>query len=205
MSRCIAVFLDFAYMARRSEHDTVSLDAMREALEYFHELRTIFVETEVRPNGVGLPRQHSLVHYVHAIQQYGSPNGLCSSITESKHIEAVKETWRRSNRNEPIGQMLTSLSRLSQLSAAAVEFGRRGMLHNNVLTAIQLELGVGDAEDVQAARELAYLELQDAQDIDGPQDAGRIHLGDRQGEYCYNECVAFNYLPKLSIRCLSSS
>ena len=33
MSRCIAVFLDFAYMARQSEHDTVSFDAMREANE----------------------------------------------------------------------------------------------------------------------------------------------------------------------------
>ena len=168
-------------MARQSEHDTVSFDAMREALEHFHELRMVFVETGVRPNGCGLPRQHSLIHYVHAIQQFGSPNGLCSSITESKHIEAVKETWRRSNRNEPIGQMLTSLSRLSQLSTAAVEYGRRGMLKNDVLIVIRLELGDEMVEDIQATRELTYLGLQDAQDVDGPHTGGYIYLGKKQG------------------------
>ena len=123
MSQCLAVFLDFAYTARRSEHDMLCLEAMEEVLRHFHDCRTIFVETGVRPDGFGLPHQHSLVHYILSIRQFGSPNGLCSSITESKHIEAVKETWRRSNRNEPIGQMLRTLSRLSKLSAAAMEFG----------------------------------------------------------------------------------
>ena len=51
-------------MARRSAHDAVSLEAMQGALEYFYELRMVFVKTGVRPNGFGLPRQHSLVHYV---------------------------------------------------------------------------------------------------------------------------------------------
>ncbi|KAI1786865.1 hypothetical protein LXA43DRAFT_897215 [Ganoderma leucocontextum] len=165
MSQCLAVFLDFGYTARRSAHDTLSLEAMQEALEYFHDLRTIFVDTGVRPTGFGLPRQHSLVHYILSIRQFGSPNGLCSSITESKHIEAVKETWRRSNWNEPTGQMIRTLSRLSKLSAAAIEFGRRGMLQNDVLTAAQLALGDETAEDTQAAKELSYLEAQDAQDL----------------------------------------
>ena len=183
MSRCIAVFIDFAYLARRSEHTTVSLDAMREALECIHEPRTIFVDSDVRPNGFGLPRQHSLVHYIRAIQQFGSPNSLCSSITESKHIEAVKETWRRSNWNEPTGQMLTSLSRLSKLSGAAIEFGRRRMLQNDVLAAIQLELADENAEDSQTAKELAYLEAQDALEADGPRADGYTYLGRRHGKY----------------------
>ena len=84
MSRCIAVFLDFAYMARRSEHDMVSLGAMQEALEHFYELGTIFIETGVRPNSVGLPRPHALIHYIRAILQVGSPNDLCPTITKSK-------------------------------------------------------------------------------------------------------------------------
>ncbi|KAI1783345.1 hypothetical protein LXA43DRAFT_903762 [Ganoderma leucocontextum] len=168
MSQCLAVFLDFGYAARRPEHDTHTLQAMGEALEYFHGLRTVFVETGLRPNGFGLPRQHSLVHYIRSIQQFGSPNGLCSSITESKHIQAVKETWRCSNRNEPTGQMVCTLTRLSKLSAAAIEFGRRGMLQNDVLTAVQLALADEDAEDPQAARELNFLEAQDAQDLQQP-------------------------------------
>ena len=92
MVRCLAVFLDFAYYARRFEHDTDILDAMDEALAHFHELRLVFVETGVRPNGIAPPRQHLLLHYVKSIRLFGSPNGLCSSITESKHIEAAKNT-----------------------------------------------------------------------------------------------------------------
>ncbi|KAJ7874543.1 hypothetical protein B0H14DRAFT_3083419 [Mycena olivaceomarginata] len=55
---------------------------------------------------ISLPRQHALVHYVPSIKLFGSPNGLCSSITESKHIKAVKEPWRRSSRYKALPQML---------------------------------------------------------------------------------------------------
>ena len=181
MVRCLAVFLDFAYYARRFEHHTYLLDAMEEALSYFHELRVIFVETGVRPNGVGLPRQHSLLHYIQCIRLFGSPNGLCSSITESKHIEAVKETWRRSNRNEAIGQMLRSLARLNKLSSARIEFGRRGMLQNDVLTAARLEVGDVNAVNTQTEQDLDYLDAQDAQDDDGLRSEPYIFLGKKQG------------------------
>ncbi|KAI0711740.1 hypothetical protein C8Q76DRAFT_769461 [Earliella scabrosa] len=157
MVQCIAAFLDFCYLARRSEHDTISLASMSGALAQFHALRVIFIETGVCPDGFGQPRQHSLIHYAESIQKFGSPNGLCSSITESKHIDAVKRTWRRSNRNNPIGQMLRSLTRLSKMAAARVEFGLRGMLHGDVHTAARQELGDPEVEDVQTQREEAFL------------------------------------------------
>ena len=75
-----------------------------------------------------LPRQHSLSHYRFLIQQFGAPNGLCSSITESKHIKVVKDPYRRSSRNEPLGQMLLTNQRLDKLEATGVDFATRGML-----------------------------------------------------------------------------
>ncbi|KAG2034077.1 hypothetical protein BDR03DRAFT_820703, partial [Suillus americanus] len=51
-------------------------------------------------------RQHSLCHYHYLVQQFGAPNGLCSSLTESKHHKAVKEPWRRSSGYLPLGQIL---------------------------------------------------------------------------------------------------
>jgi len=82
----------------------------------------------VRPDGISLPRQHALMHYISLIRQFGAPNGLCSSITESKHIRAVKEPWRRSSRNQPLGQMLVTNQRLDQLAAARTDFVHHGML-----------------------------------------------------------------------------
>lgn len=59
---------------------------------------------------------------------FGSPNGLCSSITESKHIKAVKEPWRRSNHYNALGQMLLTNQRNDKLAASTVDFAARGML-----------------------------------------------------------------------------
>lgn len=104
------------------------LSELENALARFYESRQIFETAGVRPNGISLPRQHALAHYPALIRLFGAPNGLCSSITESKHIRAVKEPWRRSNRNQPLGQMLVTNQRLDQLAAAQTDFVHRGML-----------------------------------------------------------------------------
>ncbi|KAJ7504628.1 hypothetical protein B0H11DRAFT_1632581, partial [Mycena galericulata] len=64
---------------------------------------------------------------------FGAPNGLCSSITESKHIKAVKKPYRRSNRNKPMSQILLTNQRLDKLAAARVDFTSRGMMSDALL------------------------------------------------------------------------
>lgn len=66
------------------------------------------------------------------IWEFGVPNGLCSSITESRHITAVKRPWRRSNRYNALGQMLLTIQRLDKLAAAQVSFVEQGMLPNDI-------------------------------------------------------------------------
>ena len=68
------------------------------------------------------------MHYCRLIQAFGAPNGLCSSITESKHIKAVKEPWRRSSHFEALGQMLVANQRLDKLVACRVNFTACHML-----------------------------------------------------------------------------
>jgi hypothetical protein len=127
--RCVVALLDFTYMARLNSHTSITLEAMEQALERFQRYRNVFEALGVRDNGFSLPRQHALVHYVDGIRDFGSPNGLCSSITESKHIEAVKKPWRRSGRNgHALISMLKINTRLHKLTSARVEFGRRGLL-----------------------------------------------------------------------------
>ncbi|KAF8130554.1 hypothetical protein EV363DRAFT_1450363 [Boletus edulis] len=83
-----------------------------------------------------LPRQHSMKHYIDMIRLFGAPNGLCSSITESKHIRAVKEPYHRFNRNQPLGQMLLINQCLDKLAAAQSDFMARGMLDKHILADI---------------------------------------------------------------------
>jgi len=65
------------------------------------------------------------------IQLFGAPNGLCSSITESKHIKAIKEPWRRSNWYEALEQMLLSNQHLNKLEAVCALFIARNMFTTN--------------------------------------------------------------------------
>ena len=128
MMRAIRAFLEFCYIARRDVIDTQSLRALEEALSRFHRHRVIFEECGVRAEGFNLPRQHFLEHYPTLIRTFGAPNGLCSSITESKHIKAVKQPWRRSNRYKALGQMLLTNERLDKIAACRAKFASHGML-----------------------------------------------------------------------------
>ena len=131
MIRCFAAFLEFCYLVRRDSITETTLEAISLALAQFHTERTIFedAETGVRID-FNLPRQHSLKHYRRNIQLSGAPNGLCSSITESKHIKAVKEPWRRSSHFDALGQMLITNQRIDKLSALRVDFASRGLLYD---------------------------------------------------------------------------
>jgi hypothetical protein len=129
MVKCLSAFLDFCYIARRNALTTDDLEDLKDALNRFHRHREVFVGTAgVNGDRISLPRQHSLIHYSRSIELFGSPNGLCSSITESKHIKAVKEPWRRSNRHNPLKQILVTNSRLEKIASATREFVKRRML-----------------------------------------------------------------------------
>ena len=132
--------MELCYNVRGDAITEDDLSKLRDALMHFHEYREIFIATGVR-NHFLLPRQHSMVHYLFLIRQFGAPNGLCSSITESRHIRAVKEPWRRSNRNEALGQMLITNQRLDQLAAARIDFTNRGMLNGTCLSEVLQALG----------------------------------------------------------------
>ena len=59
---------------------------------------------------------------------FSAPNGLCSLITESKHIKAVKEPYRRSSHFEALGQMLLTNQRSDKLTAFHVYLTACSML-----------------------------------------------------------------------------
>ena len=134
MVQMFCAFLDFCYIAWRDIHDTHSLAALDKALQQFHNHREIFQTCGVRSNGFNLPRQHSLPPYTKLIHAFGAPNSLCSSITESKHIKAVKEPWQRSNHFEALGQMLLTNQHIDKLAAAQVDFADHGMLQGTCLS-----------------------------------------------------------------------
>lgn len=146
MVRTMSAFLEFCYFARRDFHTEETLVEMQSHLDRFHMHRTIFIETGVRTN-LNPPRQHSLRHYIQLIQDFGALPGLCSSITESAHIRAIKKPWRRSSRFHALGQMLLTNQRLDKLAAARADFQERGMLSVPLVQTVEESLNVADEDD----------------------------------------------------------
>ena len=92
MVQALSAFMDFCYLVQQNVLDESNLDAINMAVAQFHAYRVVFEDTGIRSH-FSLPRQHSLKHSQLLIQMFGAPNGLCSSIMESKHIKAVKEPY----------------------------------------------------------------------------------------------------------------
>ena len=111
MVHMLCAFLDFCYYAWRNSLNESALESLQDALDHFHHDHHIFQDTGVcncGPKDFSLPHQHTMNHYCYLIQEFGTSNGLCSSITESKHIKAVKKPWWHSNHFKALGQMLVT-------------------------------------------------------------------------------------------------
>ncbi|KAI6137689.1 hypothetical protein BKA82DRAFT_4334648 [Pisolithus tinctorius] len=132
--RTFRALLEFTYLVRRNVLTEETLVAVQDTIDRFHKYREIFHQSGTIQT-FSLPRQHAMKHYPDLIRLFGVPNGLCTSITESKHIDAVKDPYRRTNRNKPLGQMLIINQRLDKLAASRRDFNERGMLEGNCLTA----------------------------------------------------------------------
>lgn len=143
-----------------------------EALKNFHQYQKAFQDVGICVEGFSLPRQHSLIHYLHLICLFAAPNGLCTSITESKHIKAVKEPWCRSNRYNALGQMLITNQRLDKLAASRVNFEKRGMLKDPV--EVDQSLGL----DCNGLPESVEVDCNDGS-ADGPKTLGDVKLASR--------------------------
>ena len=137
---CFSNFIEACYIARRNAISISSLDQLQACITRFHELCNIFITSRVRKS-ISLPHQHALVHYPMSIQLFGSPNGLCSSITESKHIE---DLWRCSSRHLALYQILKVLLRLQKLLALRCLLCSHGMLRGTTSSYM-----AGTGEDTQ--------------------------------------------------------
>lgn len=102
------------------------------------------------PSGLSLPCQHAMVHYRQHIKNFGTPNGLCSSITESKHIVTVKHPWHQSSCYNPINQIMLINQRMEKLTATRVCFTSQGILKFPTWQPQLLHLVPSDDDDDQS-------------------------------------------------------
>ncbi|KAI6007589.1 hypothetical protein F5J12DRAFT_905493 [Pisolithus orientalis] len=126
--------LEFTYLVHCNVLTEETLVAVQDTINRFHKYQEIFRQSGTIQT-FSLLHQHAMKHYPDLIHLFGVPNRLCTSITKSKHINAVKDPYWRTNRNKPLGQMLIINQRLDKLVASRRDFNERGMLEGNCLMA----------------------------------------------------------------------
>ena len=119
--------MDFCYLVQCNLFDESTLNAINVAVTKFHAYHIIFEDVGIC-NHFSLPCQHSVKHFWLLIQMFGAPNGLCSSITELKHIKAVKEPYWHSCHFEALSQMLLTNQRIDKLAACHINLTTCNML-----------------------------------------------------------------------------
>lgn len=176
--RSFSALLDFCYFVRRPVIDEDGITAIDIAVNRFFRFREVIKDKGIRKD-FNLPHQHSMLHYIESIKQFGAPNGLCTSITESRHIEDVKKRWRQTNKWNALKQMLKAIVRLGKLAAARVDYQERGMFEQDGERELQSLADDVDSdidEDWHTAAQLASLPsglAADGEDVmSGPEASG---------------------------------
>jgi len=63
------------------------------------------------PSDLQLPKLHNWCYYIIlAIKEYGAINGFTTETYDSWYKDAVKKPYRASNKYEPTGQMIRTVS-----------------------------------------------------------------------------------------------
>lgn len=179
MVKCFAAFMEFCYLVRRNAITSDALHEIEDKLRQFHHFRDIFIQTSVRMD-ISLPRQHALKHYPRSIRLFGSPNGLCSSMTEAKHIKAVKEPWRRSGRHKALVQVLRTNCRMDKMASARRAFAEQGMMKGTTAAYTAMILR-GEQPVIEASLNEEDKDLKDIGPVSGPKVLSSVHLAATRG------------------------
>ncbi|KAJ6549962.1 hypothetical protein B0H19DRAFT_1073857 [Mycena capillaripes] len=102
--------LDFVYLAQYPMHTSETLALLSDALQRFHNNKSIFVALGVRDD-FNLPKLHYCHHYILYIKGFGTTDNYNTEYTERLHIDLAKDAYRSTNFKDEFPQMTLWLER----------------------------------------------------------------------------------------------
>ena len=108
--RVVRALLDFVYLAQYPIHTDDTLALLEDALDRFHENKSIFVDLGIR-NSFNLPKLHFAKHYVELVKLFGTTDNYNTKYTERLHIDLAKHAYAATNFKDEFTQMTIWLER----------------------------------------------------------------------------------------------
>jgi hypothetical protein len=113
ITKCLATFVEWYFYASspiQTDKTLVDQDAL---LSQFDSLKGPFVEAS--PSSLNFPKLHSLQHISESTRWFGTPDNADTEITEHQHRIEVKTPYRRTNKRNPLPQIVKFVERRTAL------------------------------------------------------------------------------------------
>ncbi|KAG2068174.1 hypothetical protein BDR04DRAFT_1129306 [Suillus decipiens] len=91
------------------------LQYLGDALDLYHTNKDILVDLRIHDH-LNIPKFHSMVHYIQAIQAFGTTDNYNTEMFEHFHIDCAKEGCRASNFQDELPQMTHWLERQEKVA-----------------------------------------------------------------------------------------
>lgn len=108
----IRKFIDFTMIITQPVQNERDLGVAQKLLEEFDEEKDVF--RTVANVSMDIPKLHSLSHYINQVRRYGTPDNFDTEHMEHQHI-SVKDGYQRTNKRDPLPQMIKYFQRRSSL------------------------------------------------------------------------------------------
>jgi len=86
-----------------------SLNVATKLLESFDKLKQVFLDVDGCSDD--FPKLHALAHYISRIRPWGPPDNYDTEYTEHQHISDAKIPYRRTNKLNPLKQIVKHVER----------------------------------------------------------------------------------------------
>jgi hypothetical protein len=106
----VRALLDFVYIAQYPIHTDDTLVLLEDALNRFHENKSIFVELGIR-DLFNLSKLHFAKHYLELIKLFSTTDNNNTEYTERLHIDLAKHAYTATNYKDEFTQMTIWLER----------------------------------------------------------------------------------------------
>jgi hypothetical protein len=113
ITKCLTTFVEWYFYASspiQTEKTLIDQDAL---LSQFNDLKAPFAE--ISPSLLNFPKLHSLQHILELTRWFGTPDNADTEITEHQHRVEVKTPYRRTNKRDPLPQVVKFVERRTAL------------------------------------------------------------------------------------------
>jgi hypothetical protein len=112
--RAVRAIIDFIFISQLPVQSSKSLHALKQALQLFHDNKSIFVDLGIREN-FNIPKLHACRHYISSFKLFGTADNYNTQHTERLHIDFAKDAYRATNTKDELPQMTSWLERKEKI------------------------------------------------------------------------------------------